>query len=434
MVVQSRKVVERVLHPGFRTSPLWPLKLTIALISMCTAWPQAPVQVKSQDDEGEYHERPGKAHERDEYKGWSYAGKGLQYRSEDGNRLQWFTLRGQFRYSYPFVADPVSPADLRGEDSHTFALKRARFKTGGHLLRPWLSNFVEIDLKNKRFYHGYLDFRKLPWLRMRVGQWKAEFNRERVVSSGKQQLVDRSIVNRDFTVDGQIGAMVHGRLFRHQALDSKYYFGVFTGNGRLSSSDGDGFPMYLWRYQWNFMRRDAGFTGGDVERHDTPAGSVGVAFLRNRSPFTRFDSDGGAQLEGFEPGAPGQYDLTQANVDAVYFFRGLSLQSEFHWKKVQDRVNRTLRRLRGGYFQAGYFPNSALSWVPSPLEIAGRVAFVDPDLAVSKDIRSEFTAGVNWYFREHPNKLNFEVSRLGVNALSGSVSDTRIRVQWELSM
>ena len=392
---------------------LGPLSVVIALTSMFTAWPQAPAPVKRQDDEGEYNERPAREHKRDEYKGWSYAGKGLQYRSEDGNRFQWFTLRGQFRYSYPFASDPITPEDLGGEDTHTFALKRARFKTGGHLLRPWLSNFVEIDLKNKRFYHGYLEVRKFSWLRLRAGQWKAEFNRERVVSSGKQQLVDRSIVNRDFTVDGQVGAMVHGRLFRHRSLDSKYYFGVFAGNGRLSGGDGDGFPMYLWRYQWNFMGRDAGFTGGDVEHHETPAGSVGVAFIRNRSPFTRFTSDGGAQLEGFEPGAPGQYDLSQANVDVVYFYRGLSLQSEFHWKKVEDRVNLTLRRLRGGYFQAGYFPHNLLSWIPGPLEVTGRIAFVNPDLAISEDIRSEYTAGVNWYFLGHRNKLNFEVSRLG---------------------
>ncbi len=408
--------------------------LALVLLSLSTAWPQAPGPDKRQDDEGEYHERPEKAHKREEDQGWSYAGKGLQYRSEDKNQFQWFTLRGQFRYSYPFVADPVTPGDLGGEDSHTFALNRGRFKTGGHLLRPWLSNFIEIDLKNTRFYHGYLEFRKLSWLRLRFGQWKAEFNRERVVSSGKQQLVDRSIVNRDFTLDGQIGAMVHGRLLRRKPLDSTYYFGVFAGNGRLSWGDGDGFPMYLWRYQWNFMGRDAGFTEGDVERHDTPAGTLGVAFVRNRSPFTRFNSDGGAQLEGFEPGLPGQYDLTQANVDAVYFYRGLSLQSEFHWKKVEDRVNRTLRRLRGVYFQAGYFPDKLLSWVPDPLEIAGRVAFVDPDLVVGKDTRSEYTAGVNWYFLGHRNKLNFEVSRLGLNSPADNESDTRIRVQWELSI
>jgi len=412
-----------------------PCALTLAaLLGASAAWSQTQPPVKRQDDEGEYHERPASPHKRDDDNGWSYAGKGLQYQSEDGNILQWFGLRGQFRYSYPFSSDPVTPGDFGGNDTHTFSVRRARFKTGGHLLRPWLSNFVEIDLKNKRFYHGYLQIRKVRWFQLRFGQWKAEFSRERVVSSGKQQLVDRSIVNRDFTVDAQFGAMLHGRLFRHRPFDSQYYFGVFAGNGRLSLGDGDGFPMYLWRYQWNFMRRDAGFTESDVERHETAAGSVSVSVVRNRSPYTRFNGDGGAQLEGFEPGVPGQYDLTQANVDAVYFYKGLSLQTEFHWKKVEDRVNRTLRRLRGVYFQAGYFPSEALSWVPSPLEVAGRVAFVDPDLQVREDARSEYTVGVNWYFQRHRNKLNFEVARLGVDDPSGDLSDTRVRIQWEVSL
>lgn len=33
--------------------------------------------------------------------------------------------------------------------------------------------------------------------------------------------------------------------------------------------------------------------------------------MENRGPFTRFSTSGGGQLDGFEPGETGRYDLTR---------------------------------------------------------------------------------------------------------------------------
>ena len=61
-----------------------------------------------------------------------------------------------------------------------------------------------------------LDFRmmieRFERIQIKVGQWKIHYNRERVVSSGQQQLVDRSILNREFTIDRQQGVSFYGRL------------------------------------------------------------------------------------------------------------------------------------------------------------------------------------------------------------------------------
>jgi hypothetical protein len=104
----------------------------------------------------------------DETRGWNYGSNGWQWSDPGSGSLIWFGLRFQLRYSNR-VDEPLVPEDLRG---------------------TW---------------------KPAVWFNLRAGQWKAEFNRERVDSSGKQQFVDRSIANYWFTVDRQNGVMASGR-------------------------------------------------------------------------------------------------------------------------------------------------------------------------------------------------------------------------------
>ena len=53
---------------------------------------------------------------------------------------------------------------------------------------------------------------KLPYLSFKAGQWKVYYNRERVISSGSQQMIDRSMINSYFTVDRQQGVSLYGHL------------------------------------------------------------------------------------------------------------------------------------------------------------------------------------------------------------------------------
>ena len=138
-------------------------------VSSSTSPPAVPPHIEV-DDEGERNDRPKKRTQRDDLTGWAYASKGLQFRSEGGRLYQYFTVRNQFR--------------VTGEDGEgTAGIFRSRLKFGGHLWSPRISNFVEIDLKTPRAYHFFVQVRARNWLQMRAGQWKVEFNRERVDSS-----------------------------------------------------------------------------------------------------------------------------------------------------------------------------------------------------------------------------------------------------------
>ena len=125
----------------------------------------------------------------------SHGSKGFELNSSDGSYLMQIQFRGQFRAAYPTDSDPIELSDFQEEQLY-LRVNRARMKIGGHAFNPFLKYYVEYDF----FGANMLDFRlmldKLPYLKLKVGQWKAHYTRERVISSGKQQTVERSIINR----------------------------------------------------------------------------------------------------------------------------------------------------------------------------------------------------------------------------------------------
>jgi hypothetical protein len=119
--------------------------------------------------------------------------------------------------------------------------------------------------------------------------------------------------------------------------------------------------------------------------------------------------------------------------EAALHYRGFSFQHEFHWKTVTDNETGVLTRLRGSYTEAGIFVYRPEAGKPRGLEIAARRAFVDPDTAVADDRRRELTAGVNWFFRGHANKLTLDVSRLSLEqAGAPDLTSYRGRLQWDV--
>lgn len=360
-------------------------------------------------------------------------GPGIEVTSSDGRYLMHLWFRGQFRYSKPFDSDPITAEDFDAPSESSFNVRRARVKLGGHVYQPWLNYYLEYDFPSNRLLDLRFTLSRIPWLQLRMGQWKATYNRERVDSSGRQQFVERSIVNREFTLDRQVGAMVAGHLGTSTVADSWYSVGVFNGNGRGATNDDDSM-MWMARYEWHFLRRELPFSQSDFEYHEQPTATLSFATAANRSPFTRFSSSGGGQLDGFEEGQPGQYDLRQFLEEFALKYRGFSVQHELHWKTVEDRVNETTTRLRGSYAQAGYLPWARSGSALEPLELAVRYAWVDPDTSLPQDTRTELTFGANWFFSGHDNKVTLDASRLTLEQEDGPrLVDSRVRLQWDIS-
>lgn len=382
----------------------------------------------------------------------SRGSKGFRLATRDGNwetNLQW---RGQFRYTDPYRSDPRQVDDFESAETADFLARRLRMKIGGHGYRPWLGYYFEVDLQptrdddddSERASARVIDWRitadKWDEFGIRVGQWKIDHNRERVDSSGRQQFVERSIVNRVFTIDRQVGVQLRGHLFQDTPADMRYYLGAYTGEGRgVVNNDDD--LMWAGRLQWNFLGRDLAWRQTDVDFTEQPTGSLAFAAATNEGTCTRWSSSGCGNLDGFtrpSQAEDGQFKIEQYAQELAFKYRGFSFQQEYHWKDVEDRSSGTRSELEGMYAQAGYFFHNVFPSVPKPLELAFRYAFVEEPNEVDlllENRREEFTLGANWFFAGHNNKFTMDYSHLKLEDeyLGRDVSDNRFRFQWDVS-
>lgn len=363
-----------------------------------------------------------------------HTSNGFILASEDGKFEMQIGARLQLRFAVPDDQDPVTFADFSHRDYQVFKVNRARLKVGGHAYQPWLKYFFEYDLGRGIMLDYRVMIEKWPWLNIKAGQWKVAFTRERFISSGNQQLIDRSILNRQFTVDRQQGIEVNGNLDGGGIANFNYWLGTFTGTGRGATQNDDNKMMYFGRFQWNFLGTEMPFSGGDLGISEKPVGSIAIAGVKNTSPYTRFSSSGGGNLVGFEGTNQSQYEIKQFQIETAFNYKGFSWSSEFHRKHITDHIDQGTTQLGGFYATAGYFFNQSFAFWPEPLEMAARYAVVKPNLSVENNKQIEAAIGLNWFFAGHKNKLSTELARYEFqDIMLAEQNEYRFRIQWDIS-
>ncbi len=353
--------------------------------------------------------------------------RGLVFRQ--GETDLWLGLRFQPRLD-TYGGTLVEAEDLLTDQDTTLELRRARIKGGGKVLRDWISVYTEYDVKSSL----WLDYRGTVtvggWLDIRFGQWKHEFTRERVISSGKQSLVDRSISNYWFGIDRHRGLSTSTRIDQGGRWDSRIWVQALTGTGHNASSE-RGQGLILARWQWNPAGKELAFSQSDIARSPEPISSIALAYVTGDTPCSRFSSSGCGQLPDFEAG---DYELEQFLIETAIHHRGIGWEQELHFKKLTDEQTGRVTRMAGGYGQLGFFPNEWWPAAPAQLEIVGRMALVDPDTDEGSDLHQEWVLGANWFFNGHRNKLSFDVTRLDYEEPDLESSKLRFRLQWDVSL
>ncbi len=362
-----------------------------------------------------------------------YGDDGFEFNSADKRYRMYLHWRGQFRIAYPTDINPITLDDFQ-EEHLEMKIRRARMKVGGHFNYSWLNYYLEYELFNSALLDFRIMIEKYHFLKLKIGQWKVHYNRERIISSGKQQTVERSILTRPFTVDRQMGMSVYGNFAGPEKDRLNYWVSAFMGTGRGEAENDDANLMYMMRLQWNVLGEPIQFSGSDLENHEEFSLLIAIAGVTNRSPYTRFSQDGGGELEGYEVGLPSQYRVNQFMIETAFKYKGLSWQQEFHWKQIDDKINLVTNNLSGNLIQAGYFPAYAIPKLPKKLEIYARQAFYIPNTASKINKQTEFSFGANWFFNEHKNKLTAEIAFINANFDNQEVNDgTRYRLQWDVS-
>jgi len=368
-----------------------------------------------------------------------YGDKGWHLESANGNYATDFQLRLQLRYSYPFEQDPTSLEDFNKEEQHILQIRRARVKIGGHAFTPKFKYYMEYELAASSLLDFWAIYSFNKAIKIQVGQYKARYNTERIVSSGRLQTADRSILTQPFTIDRQTGLTVFGNLSGKGALNFSYWFAVFSGTGRGQFVPEDDKLMWKFRGQWNMFGKEMSFVSSDINLLPTWRGYLAGGLVTNQSQYTRFSQGGGGQLRGYpDTSQPGQYRINQYFIETAFKKSGFSWQQEFHWKKIHDKLENNYRTMSGNYIQLGTFPVTYIKKFPKQLELAARYALYFPtldftDLNTVQYSEKEYTISLNWFFKGHSNKLTSEISFIDLEENEIMQPGWRIRLQWDVS-
>ena len=359
----------------------------------------------------------------------SYGSKGWEM-----NFNNKFMMQVQWRLQFRFESQSTTPLFFIPEEDAidgSFNVQRARLKVGGFAYSPDIKYYLEYDFPSGYLLNWEFTFSRLKYLQFKLGQWKIKYNSERFISSGKQQFVERSVSNRYFTFDRQMGVLLKGDLFDGKIASGSYNIGLFNGNGRMTQND-DGKFLFFTRYQWNFSRHPMKMAYCDIDRITKPEGFIAFAYAFNESAFTRFSSSGGGTLPGYDIGESQQYNIHQYNAELLFKYRGFSFSNENHIKNIDDKILMQKSKIYGGYAMAGYFFSEIAECFPKPLEFVVRYAYVSNDTFFSENI-NEYSIGFNWFFKGHLSKLSTDFSYVENQDFVSDEDNFRFRIQWDVS-
>ncbi len=367
-------------------------------------------------------------------------GKGLSFKSRDGEFE--LALRSRLQLRHELVHD--SEADPR--TTHLLMVRRARVNITGHMFGEHNRYKLQLALSPRDMQFGaagaarspvldaVVEFDHLSDLTLSAGQFMVPFNRQRIVSSGDFELVDRSIASGEFHLDRDVGLQLSSNdLAGLGAL--RYLIGVFNGEGRDANQMADGGLLYVVRVealpQGNAKTR-WDYEEGDLERVSTPRVSLGAAYARHQQA----DNDRG--IMGRPPTDGGTTDFDLLTADAVAHWLGLSLMGEAYYRRgkrefgnamttddaglVAPAAREPARDGFGWFVQGGYI---LPSW---PLGVAARYSRVRGTAGSSLPDSDEVGGGPSWYIGGHDLKLQLDYFRHWSESFGGGSDAVRTQL------
>lgn len=322
-----------------------------------------------------------------------------------------FKLNLRFRMQNRFGLRTESGEDLAVEQID-FRVRRMRLRLDGYVLNPRIQYYIQLgfskadlDLDGGDFAQPIRDaiiyYYLNPNFYFGFGQSKLPGNRERVVSSGNLQFVDRSIANGVFTLDRDFGFFAYYTIPNKGKAQYQLKGAVSTGEGR-NPSPGDNGLSYTGRIEYlpfGKFKNGGDYSEGDLEFEPSPKLSLALTLNSNQN---------GARTRG-QLGSD-LYEKRDQRVliaDAMFKYRGWGILAEYFQRKSSDPITRnSLGSTRVVWIGRGH--NIQVSkMVSSKSELALRYSEVRPEDEIKTFERQgdEVALGFSRYLNGHRIKI-----------------------------
>jgi hypothetical protein len=354
-----------------------------------------------------------------------------------GARMQLLSTNNWF-YDDGELTDHISTALVR----------RSRLKFDGYVYSPKIKYKLELGLSNNDLSNStpessaFAAAKYAPRMVLDAvvmwnfvdnftvwfGQTKLPGNLERVISSSSLQLVDRSRVNSEFTLDREFAL----QLRYHHKVSCNFVIreriAIAQGEGRNVTVNNTGGHHYMGRVEllpFGLFESKGDYKGGDLKREKTPKLMLSSTYSYN-SDAKKTRGSQGKYFEDIDSAYKGlTTDVTSVFVDAMFKYRGFSFMGEYADRTAGSnlvRVGDGLNLATGYLFKSNWelasrYTNVSVAWF---------------DGAADKvEERNEYTVGVSRYVAGHNLKIQSDLSYIDIVG-KGSRIGFRLQVEIQL--
>ncbi len=313
--------------------------------------------------------------------------------------------------------------------SSSLLVRRARLKFSGFAYSPKLKYKLELGLSNRDIGKAssftneapkYILDAVVKWnfsgnFVLWFGQTKLPGNRERVISSGDLQQVDRSLLNSRFNIDRDMGFQLRHHFNLTDTFIVKEMFAVSQGEGRNITTGNLGGHQYTSRVEllpFGKFASKGDYRGSDLKFEPTPKLAMGFTYDFNNDAVKNRSNQG-----SYMTNDTGFYstNISTVFVDAMYKHKGFSVMAEYAYRDAEDAFAKNSDgTLTGDVVQVGNALNLQTGYLLSKtLEISGRYTNIDWDSDITgKGAENQYTLGLSKYVVGHKLKVQTDVSYL----------------------
>lgn len=325
-----------------------------------------------------------------------------------------FGLNLRFRMQNRVGLTSYDDEDLRVKQIDAY-VRRMRLRFDGYVLNEKLTYTVQFS-----FSRSDIDYANVPYPQIirdamvyynfnknfyiGLGQGKLPGNRQRVISSGSLQFVDRSDVNALFTLDRDYGLFMYKK-FPVGVSEFIMKAALSTGEGRINEAGSHRVATTLRAEYLPFgaFAKYGDYSEGDLVREPKPKVSIGAGYSIN-SGTTRTAGQLGAFMKETKW-------MEYVFADAIFKYNGWALEAEYAQRNAGNPIvtgldgkSLFIYKGNGTNIQASYcFKNN--------YEIAGRYSKITPhkDVTALTTPYQVYGLGASKYITGHRTKLQFNL-------------------------
>jgi hypothetical protein len=290
-------------------------------------------------------------------------------------------------------------------------VRRARIKGNGFAFSPKITYKFEYDVAN-----GYVLDAVVKWnftgnWTVWFGQTKLPGNIERVFSSQKLQLVDRSLLNSKFTLDRDAGAQLRHHFKLGNTFLVREIFAVSQGEGLndKSKSTGNGYTGRIELLPFGNFTKKGDYFAADLKREKTPKLMLSATYDFNQNAMLSRGQKGDYLVGDLE-------NLQTLFIDAHFKYQGFSFFGEYVDRKTSDGSPLLENSFVDGEsidecYYTGESINLQLGYLmKNNWEIAGRYTNVNANDLYDNNDLNQYTIGFSKYVVGHNLKVQTDFS------------------------